>query len=79
MAKTTKSDDAAAGTAALAIAVMIPFALREKGILSNADIRKLVAGAAGFVDSDEFSASVPAAVRKRAGALLNDILERTPD
>jgi hypothetical protein len=79
MSKTSKSDDVAAGIAALALAVMIPFALREKGILSNADIRKLVAGAAGFVDSDEFSASVPAAVRKRAGALLNDILERTPD
>jgi hypothetical protein len=79
MPKVSRSDDAAAGTAALAIAVMIPFALREKGVFSNADIRKLLAGAAGFVDSDEFSASVPAAVRKRAGTLLGEVLARTPD
>ena len=79
MATPKRSDDEAAGFAALAIAVMIPFALREKGIFDSADIRKLLSGAAGYADSEEFALETSVATRRRVAALLKGVLERVPD
>ena len=79
MAQSKRSDDEAAGLAAFAIAVMIPFVLREKGIIDGADIRKLLSGAAGYADSDEFPPEASAATRRRVATLLRGVLARVPD
>ena len=77
MADATKRDEAA-GWAAFAIAVMVPFALREKGILDNNDIRKMLSGAAGYADSDDFAPSLDADMRKRVSTLLQEVMRRVP-
>ena len=74
-----RNDDEASGLAAFAIAVMIPFALRDKGIFDSADIRKLLSGAAGFADSEDFSPATSAATRRRVASLLRGVLARVPD
>jgi hypothetical protein len=79
MATAKRSDEETAGLAAFAIAVMIPFVLREKGIFDSADIRKLLSGAAGYADSEEFAPDASAATRRRVGALLRGVLSRVPD
>ena len=79
MATPKRSADEAAGLAAFAIAVMIPFALRDKGVFYSADIRKLLSGAAGFADSDDFVPETSAVTRRRVAALLKGVLARVPD
>ena len=79
MASRSATNDEAAGWAAFSIAVMVPFALRDKGILDTADIRKILSGAAGYAESDDFAPGVSPQVRKRVTALLQGVIERVPD